>query len=227
MNRFLLLIFALLLSACNSFTYIADDKVDNSPSKLKLDVPFTTQAPNANWDDPYQEACEEASLIMVHSYLSNIDLNIENSDEMILNLIKWEKENSYAQDVTLDQLAMIAEKYYKYETEIINNPNIDDIKKQIEKGNPVIVPVAGRNLGNPYFSGEGPWYHMLVIIGYKGNKFITNDPGTKRGEGYKYNFDVLLDAIHDWTGVKEEIEAGGRKILVVHMRSEISEASSK
>ncbi|MCR4279964.1 MAG: hypothetical protein NUV82_00890, partial [Candidatus Komeilibacteria bacterium] len=35
------------------------------PAEYNLDVPFMSQAPHANWDLPYQEACEEASLIMV------------------------------------------------------------------------------------------------------------------------------------------------------------------
>ncbi|NOS68166.1 MAG: hypothetical protein HOO67_07475, partial [Candidatus Peribacteraceae bacterium] len=83
---------------------------------------------------------------------------------------------------------------------------------------PVVIPAAGRDLGNPYFSGEGPWYHALTIIGFEegwtGDKFIVNDPGTKRGSQYKYDVDVLVSAIHDWTGVKEDIR-NGRKAMVI------------
>src|SRR5512133_656297 len=38
------------------------------PREKHLLVPFMVQAPNANWDMPYQEACEEASLLMVAGY---------------------------------------------------------------------------------------------------------------------------------------------------------------
>jgi hypothetical protein len=98
---------------------------------------------------------------------------------------------------------------------VINQVTTESIKEELAKGNPIIIPAAGRRLLNPYFSGEGPWYHMLVVKGYDRNEFITNDPGTKRGDGYKYKYDVLVNAIHDWTGVKEEIEGGQRKMMVV------------
>ncbi|ALM09906.1 MAG TPA: hypothetical protein DEB30_02560 [Candidatus Peribacter riflensis] len=42
-----------------------------------------------------------------------------------------------------------------------------------------------------------------------------NDVGTKRGEDYVYRFATLLNAIHDWTGVKEEIRSGARRVLIV------------
>ena len=85
------------------------------------------------------------------------------------------------------------------------------VRPDLEAG----VPVAGRELGNPYFSGGGPWYHMLVITGYDGNRFITNDPGTKRGEDYKYSADVLIEAIHDWTGSKDTITSGAKTAVVI------------
>ncbi|MBU1911108.1 hypothetical protein KKG16_01695, partial [Patescibacteria group bacterium] len=89
------------------------------------------------------------------------------------------------------------------------------IKEELIKGNPIIIPAAGRDLDNPYFSGEGPWYHMLVIKGYDKKRFITNDPGTRRGEGYKYEYSVLLNAVHDWTGIKEDIRNGDQIMLVI------------
>ena len=46
---------------------------------------------------------------------------------------------------------------------------------------------------------------MLVLIGYDENNFITNDPGTRRGEKYKYPQERVVNAIHDWTGTKETI----------------------
>jgi hypothetical protein len=70
-------------------------------------------------------------------------------------------------------------------------------------------------LGNPYFSGDGPPYHMLVLTGYKRGKFITNDPGTRRGEGYMYKEDVIMNAIHDWAGSKETIRDGEKAMMVV------------
>lgn len=212
MNKFLALTLSLGLTTCASQSTSSE-----LPSRASLSVPFTVQAPFADWNDPYQEACEEAALLMVHSFLSGSGLSKQQANEQLLAIIAWETANGYPEDITLEQLAAIAEDYYGHSSTIIDDPTVEDIKLQIAQGNPVIVPTAGRLLSNPYFSGEGPWYHMLVITGYDGRRFITNDPGTRRGEGYKYPYDVLLRAIHDWTGVKEEIERGKKRILVLLM----------
>ncbi len=36
--------------------------------QINWDVPFTVQAPNANWDEVHKEACEEASALMILRY---------------------------------------------------------------------------------------------------------------------------------------------------------------
>lgn len=188
---------------------------DAMPRSVIINVPFASQAPHGNWDMPYQEACEEASLILVHYYLSRDPLTLEKMDQSILDLVAYEESQGLPADVTITQLAEVAEGKYGYTAIILNDPSVDDIKRELSAGNPVIVPLAGRDLGNPYYSGEGPWYHMLVIIGYDSRHFITNDVGTKRGAGYKYTYDTLMNAIHNWTGVKEEIQSGLPVALVI------------
>jgi hypothetical protein len=37
------------------------------PKQVLLSVPFTPQAPHANWNPPFDEACEEAALLMVEN----------------------------------------------------------------------------------------------------------------------------------------------------------------
>ena len=54
---------------------------------------------------------------------------------------------------------------------------------------------------------------MLVIRGYTAKGFITNDPGTRNGEEYFYTEEVLFNAIHDWNGSPDTIEAG-RKVAI-------------
>lgn len=185
------------------------------PSKAYIDVPFTAQAPDANWNNPYQESCEEASVIMVDYFLRGADLTPAQANREILQLTTWEESNGYKYDVSLEQLAEIVEEYYGYQTRISDDVTKESIMHELSKGNPVIVPAAGRDLGNPNFSGQGPWYHMLVITGYNWRHFLTNDPGTKRGFDYKYKHRVLIDAIHDWTGVKEEIRSGPKRMLII------------
>ena len=188
------------------------------PSTFQIPVPFMSQAPHANWDDPYQEACEEASLLMVHRFLQGDKdgaIPPDDADRDLLALIRWEENHGYGQDVTLTELGDIAKNYYGFAPVIEDTVTVERIKELLVSGYPVIVPAAGRDLSNPYFSGEGPWYHMLVITGYDRNEFIVNDPGTRRGEGYKYAYDVLIAAIHDWTGVKEEIRSGEKRMMIL------------
>ena len=40
------------------------------PGAVSLTVPFTPQAPAANWDELHNDACEEASAIMVAEYFN-------------------------------------------------------------------------------------------------------------------------------------------------------------
>ncbi|HBH20372.1 MAG TPA: hypothetical protein DEB30_02555 [Candidatus Peribacter riflensis] len=155
------------------------------------------------------------SLLLVHHFLDGTDLSREQAETELLALMQWEEEHGYPQDVTVQELGEIAEKYFGYQSRIIENPMGEDLKRLLADGHPVIVPAAGRDLKNPFFSGDGPWYHMLVLTGYNEFFFITNDVGTKRGEGYVYRFGTLMNAIHDWTGIKENIRQGTRRALII------------
>ena len=194
---------------------------ESSPSSVHLRVPFSPQAPFAVWDDLHQEACEEMSLIMVHHYLEGTPLSREDADGEIFAMIAWAARNGYGLDTTAEQTAEIARNYLGYDATVYTGDDVtpDLLRELLADGKPVIVPAQGQMLGNPYFSGDGPPYHMLVIVGFddEGN-FITNDPGTRRGEGFVYAEDVLMNAIHDWTGTKETVHAGQRAVFVLEKR---------
>lgn len=204
----------------------ADDAVsehtpedESLPASFNLAVPFTSQAPNADWSLPYQEACEEASLIMVHAYYTHEPagkLPASVAEEAIQSLVEFQNGifGDYL-DTTAQQTATIAEQFYGYSrAEVIENPTAQDIKAHIAAGRPVIIPAAGQQLGNPNFTPPGPLYHMLVVRGYTADGFITNDPGTRNGESYFYKTSTLMNAIHDWNG--GDVANGGKVILVIY-----------
>lgn len=184
------------------------------PDEFNLDVPFTTQSPYANWDYPYQEACEEASALNVHYYYQSKTFTQEIADQEILALVDW--ENNYFgdyKDTTAEETAEFIREYWGYNrAEAIYNPTVDDIKEHVAAGRPVIVPAAGKMLGNPNFRNGGPLYHMFVIRGYKPGIFITNDVGTRKGEEYIYDSEVVMEAMHDWNGGDVN---NGQKVIVV------------
>lgn len=185
------------------------------PPKVLIDVPFLVQAPNGNWDEIHKEACEEASLIMVKYFMAREPLTIENGDPEIVNFVTWQTENGYEYDITVTELKQAAAEYYKLATgRVETNFTINDIKSELAAGRPVIIPVAGQRLPNPYFRSPGPPYHMLVIKGYDEQGFITNDPGTRQGKDFRYNYTDLFNAIHDWNGSTTTIESGPKAYLV-------------
>ncbi|MFC1612621.1 C39 family peptidase [Patescibacteria group bacterium] len=185
------------------------------PEEFNLDVPFTPQAPNAVWDEIHQDACEEASALMAAFFvLERPILGPSDTDKELLKIVDWQKRYfGFWKDTDASQTADILREYYGLKNiEVQYDITIEDIKREIAQGHPVIIPAAGRELGNQYYTPPGPYYHMLVVKGYTKNRIITNDPGTKRGENFSYKNDIFYNAIHDWNS--GDI-AGGKKAMIV------------
>ena len=183
------------------------------PEKILISVPFVPQAPFADWSEPYENACEEASVIMVNHYLNQTSLSADQMKSEIDASVNWQIENwGGHNDLNATKTLKLAKDYFGLNGEILENYSVESIKKELVKGNPVIAPTAGRKLGNPNFRGNGPEYHMLVIIGYDSSRqtFITNDPGTRNGKSYIYSHQTLLDAI---SGPNENME---KLVLLLH-----------
>lgn len=181
------------------------------PSKAYLDVPFLVQAPNANWDARHEEACEEASLAMVNHYIKGT--KILDPDAELDKILTFQEQNGYKVDVTISQLNQMAGDFYGLKSgRVIKNATKETIQKEIAGGKPVIIPAAGKLLPNPNFRNGGPNYHMLVVKGYDEKGFITNDPGTRLGNNFHYDYNDLINAIHDWN--ESNIQNGEKNVLV-------------
>lgn len=204
------------LSPLPSPTPEASPTPDSIPLQYQIaGFSFQSQTPLGNWDALHEEACEEASLILVKYWQTSVALSAQTMENQIQALTSWEDANGYPKDLTAKQLAEVAKSYYDISNAKASyDVSIDSIKKEIAQNHPVIIPAAGRLLGNPYFTPPGPVYHMLVIIGYDQNSFIVQDVGTRRGDHYRYNPTILLNAIHEWTGDPDTIDQG-RKAMVV------------
>ncbi len=167
---------------------------------INLAVPFSPQAPGGDWSEPYENACEETSAFLVHAFYAKIDVTPASADQAIQGAVVWENKTfGYYQDTTVLQTARMLREHFGYHrVDVVYDIVLNDIKKQLQLGHPVIVPLAGRHVGNPYYRQPGPIYHMLVIKGITAdNQFITNDVGTRHGENYIYDQHTLYNAIHD------------------------------
>ena len=198
--------------------------IKDVPLQYNLDVPFQSQAPTGDWNMPYQEACEEASLIMADAFYNKTSLTVGEMDERIKKLVDWQvKKFGYYEDTTVEEVVIIAREYFGLKAELDDNVSVDNIKKYISQNKLVLVPVAGKILPNPNFRNGGPIYHMLVIRGYTPDKFITNDPGTRKGKEFVYGYNDLINAVHAWPrptgGSKRDVTEAemltGRKVLIV------------
>ncbi|MFZ5364879.1 MAG: C39 family peptidase [Patescibacteria group bacterium] len=168
------------------------------PSTFDQDVLFASQAPFGNWELPYQEACEEASLIMAYKYFAKQELDKNIMDKEINKLVDWELgQFGYYTDTNLDEVTYMAEQYFGLDVEISEKAEVEYFKELISSGYLLIVPASGRDLDNPNFTSPGPIFHMLIVRGYDRNQFITNDPGTRKGLKFKYHYNNLISAIHD------------------------------
>lgn len=212
---------AALTIAIISFTALNAFCNSELPKKVILPIPFLCQAPFGNWSQPWQDACEEAAIIMAMKYVKGEPITKRSGNLEILDLIEFQvvKYGGHY-DLTASQTLKLIKDYYKYEkAEISYDIKVEDIKKNLVKGNVVITPMAGRLLGNPYYTPPGPAYHMMLFKGYDDYKgeFITNDAGTRRGKDYRYKYTVAYNSIHNWTGSKETI-AEGRKAMIVILK---------
>lgn len=183
-----------------------------------LKVPFASQAPLGVWDEYHEEACEEASLIMLKYYLDGkSEISKKQMEIEIQKMINFQIKNyGKYKDSNMEELVRLAYEFYGLNNlKVMRNFTKNDLKKWLAQEKPIIAPTAGRLLDNPHFTPPGPLYHNLVLIGYDENKIITNDPGTKRGANYEYDIDILYEAIHDFPGKKEDIEKGKKAIIIV------------
>jgi hypothetical protein len=198
---------------------VVEEKVITLPRELRLKVPFTPQAPTANWDELHNEACEEASALMSAAYFKGDERAIIPSYEAereIAKLTEWQKDKlGYHLSIDTAEAVRMIEAVYGLQAEVAQDFDLNTIKRALAEKKLVIAPVNGRLLGNPNFKQPGPIYHMFVITGYTDDKFITNDPGTKRGQDYLYTYETVLNAIGDYDHTKKETDQNTPAIIIV------------
>lgn len=182
---------------------IKEDENKPLPSAKKtselLEVPFICQAPlqtEENWKY-HEESCEEAAVLQAYLYETGQVMTKQQANDEILKMIDWQVQNfGEHKDLYADDVKKFINGYYNIPTvdiEVMYDVTISNIKDIILQGHPVIVPIMGNILKNPYYPYPG--YHMLTAIGFTEDKIITNDNGTRHGEKFSYNNTTFLEAM--------------------------------
>lgn len=184
------------------------------PAELNLKAVFYAQAPFANWDLPWQEACEEASVLLVANEYFGHNWSRSDFNDEILKLMDWQNERfGDYKHTNVDQTAKMLTDYLGLKTVIHENPTFEDVQRVLARGNFIVMTFAGKKLGNPNYRNGGPLYHAILVKGYKeGEKIITHDVGTRNGEDYVYSWSVVENALHDYA---DPIESGAKRMIEV------------
>ncbi len=190
-------------------------------SSLIKDVPFTVQAPFAEWSNPlFEDACEEASVTMAAYWISGKPLSREVAKKEILALAEWQRKKfGQAVDTSAQDTLLLLSDYYGVTSgKVVTKVTTADMTGALRAGKLVIVPADGRKLKNPNFKQPGPTHHMVVVVGYDSatKEFITNDPGTRAGERFRYPAERLYQAILDYaTGDHVAVTSTDKVMLVI------------
>ncbi|KKU51561.1 MAG: hypothetical protein UX72_C0018G0007 [Parcubacteria group bacterium GW2011_GWA2_47_10] len=188
------------------------------PLSFELPVPFTAQAPYGNWNEPWQNFCEEAVILMTarfHDGYTRQTIPPEEASRSLLSIMRYEQKHlGYNIDTGVDDIASTLKGAYNVPMQVVSNATIEDIKNTVLRYRPVIVPVSGKLLQNPQFLRGGPVYHTVLVIGYddRDETFITHEPGTRFGKRYRYDQKKLYNAIADWD---QRLGLVSKKVIVI------------
>lgn len=182
---------------------------------VSLPVPFFIQAPNNTWKiQPYKDACEEAAAILAEAFYMKKKIDARSMVRRIKEVVQFE-HNKFGshKDTDAKKTAQFINEFMGYRAHTVENPTVEQIKKELDAGRPVIVPYHMPLLKNPHFGSARYPYHMNVLVGYDDEKkiFIVNEVGTRHGDHYKYPMKRIMDANHDFNGKRTDI---GKKVMI-------------
>lgn len=202
-----------LKSDIEKLTSIKDNNLQGNqtlilPKEKGIDVKFYSQFPLniSTWikyDEPYQNFCEEASLLNWYYHLLWIEPDLKEYNQDLLKLkeiedllFEWWYKHTSLEDTL--KLLIAFQDEQKVFWEIIEKPSIQIIKEHINKWNLIIAPLYGKWLSNNLFIDWWPIYHNLLIKWYTEGNFITNEVWVSKWDWFMYNQTELMENIHNY-----------------------------
>ena len=190
--------------------------------KIDLKVPFTSEIPNGSWVKPWNNACEEASIIMTEGYYFGYEtmskaIAIKNMTPLFKIEDKIFGSNA---DTDAKRTAKLINDYTDFSATIKDKPTLEEIKDELTQGHPVIAMLYMKNIVNKYhrFRSGGSYYHVLVITGFDDHskEFITNDNGNSvTGDGYRFKYDDIMKSLHDFNHKTRRADGPPRVLFTV------------
>ena len=184
-------------------------------------VPYTVQAPYANWDSAHEEYCEAAALLMVNRYYKGQVYPADRippaeADPAMGQIVQTERQMfPGVLDLSLDKVAAVGKALYNYDSQL-QPATLDGVKAALAAGRPVLIPVnthggPGGQKISPYYGSPGV-YHVIVLIGYDGGTVYANDAGISQGQRYAYSWS-LMELAMDAQATLAKPQSQGRVML--------------
>ncbi|MFA7653733.1 MAG: C39 family peptidase [Candidatus Magasanikbacteria bacterium] len=174
---------------------------------VNLGVPYTSEIPDGSWIKPWNNACEEAAIVMIEQfYAGNHKARLTRAEAKKLMWplfgIQTKLWNNNA-DTDAVRTAKLINDYTSFSAYIKNDPTLEDILNELKSDRPVISFHYGYDLKNPNIPWRrgGSYYHVMPITGFDDIKkeFIVDDPGNhKSGIDYRYKYDIITSSLHDF-----------------------------
>lgn len=189
-------------------------------NKVVLDVAYASEAPEGKWIQPWANACEEATILMVDMYYKGAkDISIPDAKSYLQFLFDREDEMfGTNRNADASQIYIVIDKYADFNGRVVDNPSIEDLKNEIRGGHPIISLHYGFDLKNPNieFSPTLSSYHTIVIVGFDDDRrvFITHDPGDDvDGAYHEYSYETVMSSMHDYDGERNKADGIPRVIF--------------
>jgi Peptidase_C39 like family len=170
-----------------------------------IKVPFTSQSPFAQWSaqDPHQEYCEAAALLMMHQYFSHDGRAVipkAEADAAMAHIVSVERKTfPGVKDLPLNDIATVGQQLFGLQP-TVEPVDLAKLETYISQGFPVIIPVMthganGARINGNY--GSVNVYHVILVTGYDSGSGLlyTNDAGLMEGQNLRYRWSVLSTAI--------------------------------
>jgi len=193
------------------------------PNTYNPDYIFFPQAPfwtQESWWE-HAESCEEASVYLNHKNVNNLSFDASNMNIAVRSMndylvsigipiwkihpTSWSNpyiRKAYVNDLYISEMYhLLVLWYYNYKEDsahLIHNPSIELIEKLLSLWFIITTANDSEYMKNPYYWEIG--YHVLNIIWYNKDNFITQDVWTSRGWKFEYNKKEFLKGIqkHKW-----------------------------
>jgi hypothetical protein len=165
-------------------------------------VPYSTQAPFGEWNDPrQQDGCEETSIVMAWMWANDISFTPDEIRMYITQMSDYENHfYGYYRDSSATDTANLMTAYFGHLNVRVNyNISVKDIKSALDNNELVITPINPRVISTTQYN-RYTTNHTVVVVGYDDadGTMIIHDP--LRGTGYtkipQANFEAALGDYH-------------------------------